>query len=122
MVVIGVSLQDETRKENRRGGDLAKAPVSQRHLGVFRLRKLLQRSHRRLYRIETPLTLNQQGDGPQSTQAEKQDVPGTGSAGCAGSADGAGGGNENLSSTRKLKNRARPLPERIFLLSDPAGF
>ncbi len=90
MVAACVSLQDERRKEDQRGGDLAKAPVSQRHSGVFRLRKLLQRSHRRLHRLETPLTSNQLGNGPPSTQAEKQDAPGAGSTGGAGSADGAG--------------------------------
>ncbi len=90
MVAAGVSLQDERRKEDQRGGDLAKAPVSQRHSGVFRLCKLLQRSHWGLHRIETPLTSNQLGNGPQSTQAEKQDAPGAGSTGGAGSADGAG--------------------------------
>ncbi len=41
------------------------------------------------------------GDEPQSTQAEKQDAPG--SAGSAGSADGAGGGYENLSSTGEVE-------------------
>ncbi len=50
--------------------------------------------------------MNQLGDGPQSTQTEKLDAPG--GAGGAGSVDGADEGNENLSSTGKLKNRASP--------------
>ncbi len=46
--------------------------------------------------------MNQLGDGPQSTQAKKQDATGgAGGAGGAGSAGGAGRSNENLSSTRK---------------------
>ncbi len=39
---------------------------------------------------------------PTLARPKKQDAPG------AGSADGADGGNENLSSTEKLKNRTRP--------------
>ncbi len=66
----------------------------------------------RVSRIAAPLTSNQLGNEPQSTQVEKQDAPGgaasAGGAGSAGSADGAGGGYENLSNTGKLKNRARP--------------
>ncbi len=68
----------------------------------------------RVNRIAAPLTSNQLGDEPQSTQAKKQDAPGgAGNAGSAGSADGAGGGYENLSSTGKLKNRARPFRNRF---------
>ncbi len=78
----------------------------------------------RVSRIAAPLTSNQLGDEPQSTKAKNQDASGgagsasgasnsgaacsAGSAGSAGSADGADGGYENLSSTGKLKNRARP--------------
>ncbi len=47
-VTVDILLQD--RKKDQRDGDLA--PVSPRHSGVFRL----QRSHRRLHRIETLLT------------------------------------------------------------------
>ncbi len=50
-VTAGVSLQDG--REDQRGGDLATAPVSQRHSGVFKLCKL---------RIETPLTLVRQNN------------------------------------------------------------
>ncbi len=45
---------------------------------------------------------------PQSTQAKNQYAPGADSTGGVGSADRAGGGNKNLLSTGKLKNRTRP--------------
>ncbi len=57
-----------------------------------------------MFRTTDKLTSNK----PQSTQAKNQDAPGASSAGEAGSADGAGRSNKNLSSTGKLKNWARP--------------
>ncbi len=44
---FGSKYQDGRRK-NRDGKDLARALVSQRHSGVFRLRKLLQKVHPKL--------------------------------------------------------------------------
>ncbi len=66
-----------------------------------------------------PQYINQLSNEPQNIQAEKQDTSGgANSTDNAGSAGRVGGGNENLSNIRKLKNRARPLPKRIFLLPD----
>ncbi len=76
--------------------------------------QLLQRSHWRLHRIAMPLTSilrttdEPTGNKPQSTKVKNQDISSAGSAGVAGSANGAGESNKNLSSTGKLKNRARP--------------
>ncbi len=113
MVAAGVSLQDERRKKIEEVETWPK-PQSVRDIQVFLgfanfCRGLIgdfkQSKNATHLDVSEQLT-NQLGDKPQSTQTEKQETPG--GVGGAGNADGAGRGNENLSSTGKLKNRAKP--------------
>ncbi len=89
-ITIDVLLQDG--KKDDRSGDLAKAPVSQKHLDVFRLCKLFWNA---THLDASKQLTNQLGDEPQSSQPEKLDTLGsTGSAGgtySVGSASEAGG-------------------------------